>query len=486
MSASESFLVLATATGGLIVHSEDSIEHQLKADIYRINALLGSPDVVQRLKSTSIALSPESTLSWLSFSTGGQICTMDSDFVVRRLTPSNFWIPIFEGSSALKSEEHAFWPIAVLDSDSHLLEPKMRYLVCKSCSFPIPSKKLVPLTDKWDLPLCDKESGRTALEGDLMRNELVYSASKLAKSLGQGNSTDIAKLAKEHLSTLLKLFSLAINGGKENRAHELATIAHTDQGIQMMCNLAAKKGRVALKNKIEEFGLSKSEIEENSSVSLYSEEPVLAPMKTVTLKRKSATSQLTTKKIYDKNDYGLPPPKKSVYEESQDLFQTDREESITIRSTVNESMELDMSLNSPIVTARNPFKKVNDASQSSSSTPTDDFFASMSAGLSGGKQQQQKTKKASQTQPKATQAKLPFGVPRQKENEAPSSGIGSQKVTGFDLWKKEHEERLKTEFEGDESEFSTFVVTQFRKNVTKEEKQRYKELADSQSLSLEL
>lgn len=156
MAANDSFLVLATTTGGMIVHSEDTIEHSLKADIYRINALYGSPDVVSRLRSTPIAMSPESSLSWLCFSTGGQICIMDSDFVVRRLAPSNFWIPIFEGSIVLKSEDHSFWPIAVLDSDSHLIEPKMRFLICKSNAFPIPSKKLVPITEKWDLPLCDK------------------------------------------------------------------------------------------------------------------------------------------------------------------------------------------------------------------------------------------------------------------------------------------------------------------------------------------
>uniref|UniRef100_A0AC34PZT3 Uncharacterized protein n=1 Tax=Panagrolaimus sp. JU765 TaxID=591449 RepID=A0AC34PZT3_9BILA len=53
-------------------------------------------------------------------------------------------------------------------------------------------------------------------------------------------------------------------------------------------------------------------------------------------------------------------------------------------------------------------------------------------------------------------------------------------------WKKENEADLRSQFEGDDSEFATHIVTHFRKNVTKEDKQRYKEMADSQSLVIDL
>uniref|UniRef100_A0AC34Q7E8 Uncharacterized protein n=1 Tax=Panagrolaimus sp. JU765 TaxID=591449 RepID=A0AC34Q7E8_9BILA len=72
-----------------------------------------------------------------------------------------------------------------------------------------------------------------------------------------------------------------------------------------------------------------------------------------------------------------------------------------------------------------------------------------------------------------------------KENEAPKAAQG-KKLTGFDIWKKENEADLRSQFEGDDSEFATHIVTHFRKNVTKEDKQRYKEMADSQSLVIDL
>ena len=203
-------LILASVHGGAIVHSAEVVEHQLRLDIYEVNALGGRLQVMKKLQSSPIALSPESSLKWLSFSSSGQVCIMDSDFVVRLLSPSNFWVPIFEGSTVLKNESSDFWPIAVLDSGVHLTEPKIRYLNCKGSAFPLPSKNLVPLTEGLCLPLCNKEATKTKDDNELLLADIMLSAKQLTSEDICADREALDKLARKHLAAVVKLFGNAV------------------------------------------------------------------------------------------------------------------------------------------------------------------------------------------------------------------------------------------------------------------------------------
>lgn len=208
-------------------------------------------------------------------------------------------------------------------------------------------------------------------------------------------------------------------------------------------------------------------------MSLYSEEPHLAPLKTITLKRKVTTTSMT-KNTFDRENYGLPPPKKTNFDQSQDLFETQQSESVNSMSIskMNESLELDLSLPmTPTVSGQNPFKKSiqNKMMISESASMDDDFFASLMT-LDKDRTQDSKTQ-MNTNKSKTIQSKLSFGLmSSKKENEAPKI-CQEKKLTGFDIWKKDNEAEMKSQFEGDDSEFSTYIVTHFRKNVTKEEKQ---------------
>ena len=114
------------------------------------------------------------------------------------LSPSNFWVPIFEGSTVLKNESSDFWPIAVLNSGVHLTEPNIRYLNCKGSAFPLPSKNLAPLTEGLCLPLCNKEATKTKDENELLLADIMLSANQLTYEDICADREALDKLAKKH------------------------------------------------------------------------------------------------------------------------------------------------------------------------------------------------------------------------------------------------------------------------------------------------
>uniref|UniRef100_A0AC35GCU0 Minichromosome loss protein Mcl1 middle region domain-containing protein n=1 Tax=Panagrolaimus sp. PS1159 TaxID=55785 RepID=A0AC35GCU0_9BILA len=490
MAANENMLVLATVSGGVIVHSADSFEHQIHLDMYEINALGGRLQILKKLRSLPVALSPESSIKWLSFTSFGQICTMDSDFVVRLLSPSDFWVPIFEGSIVIKSETNGFWPIAILDTSAHLTEPKIRYLLVKGNEFPLPSKNLAPITVGLSIPLCNKEATKTKDENDLILNELMFSAKQLTSENMGADREEMDKLVKKHLQIVLKLFSNAVVGKKENRAAEFIDITHGQIGVNKICQLAAKIANKGLSDKLTKVAEKRFAVDSNKprhSTSLYAQHDNTAASKR-TIKRKT----ITTIQQHQQNefDYGQKSSKisrKSVEDDSQDIYieesqmETDeREPEISFSAGLNDSSlmysmnESRLSVSSPC----NPFKKnTHSSTPYSTAAESQDFFSTLTssvrsteASTTSGKTQGKKVK--------ITQSKLAFGN-KNKPSEIAKENVPQalSKPNAFDFWRKDNDAILREEYEGeDEKGFMEFAVRKFRL-TDKEEKAKYKEMA---------
>lgn len=119
--------------------------------MYKVSPL--SPNVLTTSqKGVSLPLSPESDLSWISFTPAGNLCTMDSLFVVRYLTQSDLWVPVFIGAEKITNTDDAIWPISL--SERPLT--KFRYIYCRGREKPNFQKTEVPITAEWNLPVENK------------------------------------------------------------------------------------------------------------------------------------------------------------------------------------------------------------------------------------------------------------------------------------------------------------------------------------------
>ncbi|VDM82844.1 unnamed protein product [Strongylus vulgaris] len=63
--------------------------------------------------SVDVPVAKREHLLWLAFTNYGQLVSMDSSYTIRLLTPSGFWLPIFDGSHEVAGKSDAIWPIAV-------------------------------------------------------------------------------------------------------------------------------------------------------------------------------------------------------------------------------------------------------------------------------------------------------------------------------------------------------------------------------------
>lgn len=68
--------------------------------------------------------------------------------------------------------------------------------------------------------------------------------------LNKPSANELSQLTQKYAANLVKLFALSFSVGRECRAVELAYLTTTSQGIQVMCNYAAKKERPNLSEKV--------------------------------------------------------------------------------------------------------------------------------------------------------------------------------------------------------------------------------------------
>ncbi|KIH49073.1 hypothetical protein ANCDUO_20853, partial [Ancylostoma duodenale] len=63
--------------------------------------------------TVNVPVGKKEHLLWLAYTNYGQLVSMDN--TIRLLSPSGFWMPIFDGSSETSSKSDAIWPIAVTE-----------------------------------------------------------------------------------------------------------------------------------------------------------------------------------------------------------------------------------------------------------------------------------------------------------------------------------------------------------------------------------
>ncbi|KAE9412207.1 hypothetical protein Angca_002995, partial [Angiostrongylus cantonensis] len=120
------------------------------------------------VKSIHLPVENQGNVLWLGYTNHGRLVAMDSSYTINLLTPSGFWLPIFDGGSEITSKSDAIWPIAVIEGG----QCQIRYLSCKGSKYPLVAVKMTPHIAHWRLPYCAPESDKSKLEQELFFNEL--------------------------------------------------------------------------------------------------------------------------------------------------------------------------------------------------------------------------------------------------------------------------------------------------------------------------
>ncbi|VDL74978.1 unnamed protein product [Nippostrongylus brasiliensis] len=360
----------------------------------------------------------------------------DADDTINLLTPSGFWIPIFDGKLETTNKSDAIWPIAVTEGRQR----QIRYLYCKGSKHPLVAVKMAPLIAPWALPYCTAESDKSKLEQELFLNELQQSE---ARSSGGQSLTE---LAASHLQSLVKLFALACKSERDGRAAELAGLVSSAKGIQMMCNYAAKLKRSTLAEKVAAKGrenVSVNEVSFADSLNTSTTSDFEPAPRRLSLKRKTGVVQ--QRSIFMDEDSGPRTTLSNFDEEDQ--------EDVKDSQIPNSSQQTnDSLLNETVLPARkislNPFKRSPSRSEDTSSV-----FDADSSFTSGRKRIREEEPCKPATMSK--QQKLSFGsATKGKEN--------SMFGTAYSLWLENNEDTLHGMFSGNPEDFLKFCAQQFR------------------------
>ncbi|EYC11957.1 hypothetical protein Y032_0049g1871 [Ancylostoma ceylanicum] len=403
------------------------------------------------VKTVNVPVAKKEHLLWLAYTNYGQLVSMDSSYTIRLLSPSGFWVPIFDGSSETSSKSDAIWPIAVTEGR----QKQIRYLYCKGSKHPLVAVKMAPLIAPWAMPYCALESDKSKLEQDLFLNELQQS-----EAISSGSSSELMELASGHLQSLVKLFALACKSERDGRAAELAGLVASAKGIQMMCNYAAKLKKSTLADKVAAKGRENVSLNESAMSSPFvgggtQEDP--APRR-ISIKRK--TGVVHQRPLFMEDDAVTSTVSGS---NSDDEVAASQPQGAGSSQEPNETLLNDSTVVPLPKMSRNPFKRSPSASLDTSSVfDGDSSFSTMN---------RKRTREEEPPKPSASkQAKLSFGS---------ASGKGKENGrTAYSLWMESHEEDLRGMFSGNPDDFLKFCAQQFRM-LPAAEKKEWKSRAES-------
>ncbi|RCN31238.1 hypothetical protein ANCCAN_22987 [Ancylostoma caninum] len=384
--------------------------------------------------TVNVPVGKKEHLLWLAYTNCGQLVSMDSSYTIRLLSPSGFWMPIFDGSSETSSKSDAIWPIAVTEGR----QKQIRYLYCKGSKHPLVAVKMAPLIAPWAMPYCAPESDKSKLEQDLFLNELQQS-----EAICSGSSSELVELASGHLQSLVKLFALACKSERDGRAAELAGLVASAKGIQMMCNYAAKLKKSTLADKVAAKGRENVSLNESSMSSSFiggsQEDP--APRR-ISLKRK--TGVMHQRPLFMEDDAVTSTVSGS---NSDDEVAESQPQAAGLGQEASESLLNDSTVVPLPKLTRNPFKRSPSASLDTSSVfDGDSSFSSVNRKRT---REEEPIKQST-----SKQAKLSFGS---------ATGKGKENgKTAYSLWMESQEEVLRGMFSGNPDDFLKFCAQQFR------------------------
>lgn len=186
-----------------------------------------------KCQNITIPLTPERQLTWLGFSDCGSPVFYDSMGLVQLFNlKSNCWFPVCDTMKQSSSVSNNYFLIS-LSERSQILQA----VLCRGTSYPMTTPRPMVQELPLQLPLCDIESEKSALEDSLLRATIM-------------SMDNAEKTVKE---TAIKLFAMACRSEIEVRAKELIeTIACTDL-LMLAVKYATKLGRIHLSDKLSDL-----------------------------------------------------------------------------------------------------------------------------------------------------------------------------------------------------------------------------------------
>ncbi|GMT10608.1 hypothetical protein PFISCL1PPCAC_1905, partial [Pristionchus fissidentatus] len=437
MCAFSDRLAVVSVAGGPLFSNEIDYEFPMSVSEYRIGAtqqwwsaspMAGSSSSL--ICEQSVALTKGAHLTWIAYTNRGRIVAQGSDSVIRLLvsnrdSSSSFWTPIFDGTESLTSPSDSVWPISVVEKPVM----QLRYIYCRGVKYPMVTLKLTPIVANWTLPLCNKESAKSKEEESLFLNELALSAAN--------DGVEIKDLSASHLKSVIKLFVLAMKADRDSRAVEMAGMTTSSKGVQLLVNYAAKSRKTALVEKVSEVGRRKAEEEEDA---MNRENGVNGGWEERENGEGSSLGRVLPKKV---------ALRRSIVAASASRYGVSEEREEESLSSLKEEPASEAGsvgvFETTQIAPRNPFKRSLDESiaDTSSTSVFDDLDSPVPM-----RKKLKETQNTVQVSSSQKQAKLSFG--------------SNKKVSGYDLWLVDNEERLKGEFVGGEEDFAKYCTQAYR------------------------
>ena len=188
-----------------------------------------------------VALSTQSTLTYLGFSEEGMLVTRDSAGVVRMRTDAfgGSWTPVFRSSSARATDGQHHWIVSSCASTLYCI-------ITRTSAGPVPNPRPVLSMLPMSLPIIIPEQSVGDLEDEAARASLALSVAQSA-----GEDTRLALGANEKAA--IKLFHTACKANKLSRASDIAETFRQPNSLRAVLKLPAVARQPELVERINEL-----------------------------------------------------------------------------------------------------------------------------------------------------------------------------------------------------------------------------------------
>ncbi|KAL3985465.1 WD domain G-beta repeat family protein [Acanthocheilonema viteae] len=441
----------AVVLKGGAYYEDDEPQFNFVASVYKMKTE-GWNNCQSLAQIVPISVTRNAKLAWIGYTSHGTLCTMDSKYCCRILSSSNIWIPVYDFASSLRAKSDHIFLISVMDYP----HCEIRYVYCRGVEYPLVESRSIPAVVKWQLPLCDQDSEKSKLEEKLLLAE-IRRCTLNSDNEGEKES-ELLDIAATCTKDIVRLFALACKTDRQCRAAEFAAYTHSGQIVQSMCNFASKTRHPLLAEKVAEIGRINATAQQN------------------TTRDENERKRNILSEDREKNEFLAPKRLKKERISDEVIVKTMRQEQEENECMHDLESTLSNESSSPLllpVRSRlpsNPFKR---KSQNVFGSNQDNFFDSLASASTVTPQKTSDVssdwKKMKREPSKTRQTSLFVKCIEEKES-------GKAK-TGFELWLKSAENKLREDCDGCE-DFLGYAVKQFR-HLKTEEKQHWNDLAQA-------
>ncbi|VDM19061.1 unnamed protein product [Wuchereria bancrofti] len=378
---------------------------------------------------------------------------------------NGIWIPIYDFATTLKTNSDHIFLISFMDYPHF----EIRYIYCRGIEYPLVESRSIPAVVKWQLPLCNQDTEKSKLEEKLLLAEIRRCA--LNSDDEDKKESELLDISATYTKDVVRLFALACKADRQCRAAEFATYTHSGQIVQSMCNFASKTRHPLLAEKVAEIGRINAVAQQNVTRDEHERK------RNILLEDKNKSDFLAPKRL-KKDRISNEVVVKAVQERAE---QEENEHVQDLDSTLSNEYSSFLSPIRPRLPS-NPFKR---KSQNTFGSNQDNFFDSLA---SASPTTSRKTsddigdwKKMKREPSKIRQTSLSVKFNEEKYDifSVPTSTFRgmSEPKTGFDLWLKSMENKLRRDYDGYE-DFLEYAIKQFR-HLKTEEKRHWNDLAQA-------